>query len=100
MTLDQYLETSGVTMDTLRHGFARCCKILGLDQDSCLALTLLLDSKWQLGLMLAWMLQEENKQHHPNTTEVVLMAEKIHKAWLLKEGKEKGNNYSRLDKED
>lgn len=77
MSLEQYLEITPVTMDTLRHAFARCCRILGLDQDSCLALILLLNSKRQLLLMLAWMLQEEEAGRKPDTTEVVLMANRI-----------------------
>lgn len=79
-------------MDTLRHGFARCCKILGLDQRSCLALTLLLNSRWEVALMLAWILQEEDKGYRPDTTEVVLMAEKVHLAWMRRKGKEEGHS--------
>ena len=80
MTLDEYLETSQVTMDTLRHAFATGCKNLGLDQSSCLALTLMLNSRWAMALMLVWMLQEEDKGNHPTTTEVVETAVKIRKA--------------------
>ena len=95
MTLDEYLETSGVTMNTLRSGLARCCKILGLSQNSCLGLTLLLNSRWQLTLMLAWMLQEEEAGRKPDTTEVVLMAEKIRQAWEKKQAKESLSRNSR-----
>jgi len=88
MTLNKYLEISGVTMNTLRSGLSRCCKILGLSQNSCLGLTLLLNSRWQLALMLAWMLQEEDAGRKPDTTEVVLMAEKIRQAWEKKQAME------------
>jgi len=86
MTIDKYLEESQVSLETLQHAFARSCKICGLEQSSCFALILLLYSRWQLLLMLAWMLQEEDKGRHPDTTEVVLMAEKIHEAWIRKTG--------------
>lgn len=84
MTVDEYLNTTQVTMETLRHGLAGCCKVLGLSKSSCLGLTLLLNSRWQLAMMLAWMLQEEEAGRKPDTTQVVLMAEKIRQAWEKK----------------
>ena len=44
-------------METLRSALARCCKILGFDQQTCLALTLMLDSKEALMTML-WAMKE------------------------------------------
>lgn len=79
MTVDEYLETSQVTIDTLRSAFARGCKVFGLDLSTCQALALMLNSRWALTLMLAWMLQEEDKGNHPTTTEVVEAAVKIRK---------------------
>lgn len=79
MTVDEYLETVQPTMDTLRKGFAGSCKIFGLDLSTCQALTLMLNSRWAMALMLAWMLQEEDKGNHPTTTEVVEAAVKIRK---------------------
>ena len=40
----------------------------------------MLNSRWAMALMLAWMLQEEDKGNHSTTTEVVEMAVKIRKA--------------------
>ena len=70
-------ETSQPTMDTLRHAFARCCKILGLDQETCLNLILLLQSRTELATMVCMMYQAEEEGEKWGTTEVVLAAEKI-----------------------
>ena len=77
MTIEEYLEEENPSIETLRKGFASGCSILGIRQDTCLALTLLLDSRWALALMLAYMVQEEEKGRKPDTTEIVLMVEKI-----------------------
>ena len=70
-------ETSPVTIEILRQLFNIGCKNLGLPQSSCLALTLLLQSKEELGTMVRWMLKQENNEYKPTLTEVVLIAEKI-----------------------
>ena len=64
-------------MATLRSAFARCCKVLGLDQKSCVALTLLLNSKEELGAILIAMLHAEERGEKWGTTEVCMAAEKI-----------------------
>jgi hypothetical protein len=79
-------ETSLPPIATLRKAFAGCCKILGLDKDSCLALTLMLQSEEELGTLIAWMLREEDRGNKPSTTEVVQIAEKI-KDYYLEEQK-------------
>jgi len=81
-------ETSVPTIATLRHAFARCCKILGLPKDTYLNLTLLLQSREELRAILCWMMEEEDKGHHPDTTEVVQMAETI-KEYSIKMGLDK-----------
>ena len=80
MTVEQLLETSQVTIEDLRSIFAVSCKTWGLDQSTCLALTLLLNSRWALMLMIAWFHQEKEKGSQLTTTEIVLMAEKVRKA--------------------
>ena len=65
-----------VTIETLRHLFNIGCKNFGLSQDSCLALTLLLQSREELGSMVKWMLKQEDLGNKPTPTEVVLIAEK------------------------
>ena len=70
-------EKSQVTMDTLRKAFARCCKILGLDQKTCLALTLLLYSKESMMTMLWYLDWAEQEGIKPSTTMVVKAAQLI-----------------------
>ena len=77
MTVEEYLKKDNPSIETLRKGFAASCHILGIRQNTCLALTLLLNSRWALALMLAYLLQEEEAGRKPDTSEVVLMAEKI-----------------------
>ena len=64
-------------MAMLRSAFARCCKVLGLDQKTCLELTLLLNSKAELAVMLMMLLEAEEKGEKWGTTEVCLAAERI-----------------------
>lgn len=82
-------ETLHPTMNTLRHALNRCCHILGLDQDTCLALTLLMQSEEELETMLWAMEKQEEMGLNWGTTEVVLMADKIHQRYLslLEEGR-------------
>ncbi len=65
------------TMTTLRHAFARCCKILGLDQKTCLALTLLLNSKECMMTMLWYLDWAEQEGIKPTRTMVVKAAQMI-----------------------
>ena len=64
-------------MEILRHAFARCCKILGLDQDTCLALTLLLNAKECMMTMLWYLERTEEEGIKPDTTMVVKAAQLI-----------------------
>ena len=64
-------------MAMLRSAFARCCKVLGLDQKTCLAFTLMLNSKAELAVMLMLMLEAEERGEKWGTTEVCLAAERI-----------------------
>ena len=70
-------EASPVTIEVLRELFAIGCRNLGLTQRDCLALTLLLQSREELGSMVKWMLKQEERGYKPDLTEVVLIAEKI-----------------------
>ncbi len=84
MTSDTSQETSQVTMEDLRHLFNIGCKNLELPQSSCLALTLMLQSKEELGTMVKWLLKQEKLGNRPSLTEVALIAEKI-KLYYLKD---------------
>ena len=82
MASDTTQETSQVTIDTLRHLFAIGCRNLGLPQKSCLALTLMLQSREELGSMVKWLIKQEDKGYKSSLTEVVLIAEKIKEYYL------------------
>lgn len=82
MTLDKSSEISQPTLATLRSAFARSCKVLGLRQETCVGLTLLLNSRSELAAMLLTMLEAEDKGGKMGTTEVVLAAEEIHEKYL------------------
>lgn len=68
-------------MAALRSAFARCCKLLGLDQDTCVALLLLLKSREALTTMLSVFLEIENRnligQIPDMTTLIVNIAESV-----------------------
>ena len=53
------------------------CKSLGLKENTCLALTLLLSSKLSLQAMVAWMVEEEEYGKKPTKEEVIEIAMKI-----------------------
>ncbi len=89
MTVEEYLKEENPSIEILRKGLAAGCSALGIRQDTCLALTLLLDSRWALVLMLSFMVQEEEKGRRPDTTEIVLMAEKIKDADIKRKAIEK-----------
>ncbi len=82
MTSKKSQETLPVTIEVLRHLFNIGCKNLRLPQDRYLALTLLLQSREELGTMVKWMVKQEEKRYRPTLTEVVLMAEKIKEYYL------------------
>jgi len=70
-------EKKTVSIDVLRHLFYIGCRNFGVSQESCLALTLLLQSKEELGTMVRWMVKCEEKKEFPTSTDVILIAEKI-----------------------
>ena len=76
-TFKKMSETLQPTMTMLRSAFARCCKVLGLDQKTCLELTLLLSSKAELAVMLMMMLEAEERGEKWGRTEVCLTAGRI-----------------------
>ena len=80
MTIEEYLEDINPSITDLRSVFAQSCHILGIRQDSCIALTLLLEARWSMAAMVIYLLQQEMAGNKPDTTEVVLMAEKIRDA--------------------
>lgn len=103
MTIEEYLEDINPSITDLRSVFAQSCHILGIRQDSCIALTLLLEARWSMAAMVIYLLQQEMAGNKPDTTEVVLMAEKIRDAYdrikdSLKEDsiKTKKSLYSRI----
>lgn len=71
------IDTLHPTMSTLRRAFARCCKIWGLDQKTCLALTLLLNSRECMMTILWYFEWAEEEGIKLNTTTVVRAAELI-----------------------
>ena len=77
MTSDTSQETTQVTMDTLRRAFARYCKILEIDQITCLALTLLLNSKESMITMLRYLDWAEKEGIKPSKTMVEKVAQQI-----------------------
>lgn len=80
---------SPYSLDLLRTAFYRCCHVLGVSQETCLSLTLLMQSKEELETMLWAMAEQEKRGLEWGTTEVVLTADKIHEKYLsLKRNKE------------
>lgn len=75
-------KASPYSIDLLRTAFYRCCHILGVSQETCLNLTLLMQSKEELETMIWAMAEQEKKGLNWGTTEVVLMAAKIHEKYL------------------
>ena len=75
-------QNEDITIDTLRHLFYIGCKNADVSQDTCLALTLMLKSKEELGTMVRWMIKQEDKGYMPSQTEVVLTAERIKEYYL------------------
>ncbi len=70
-------ETSQPRITLMRQAFAIGCKNLGISQDTCLALTLLLQSEMEIETMV-WALAKAEEQGIKLTrTQVVLLAEKI-----------------------
>lgn len=70
-------QTSQSSITILRKAFAQGCKLLGLSQETCLNLTLLLQSEEELETMLWAMLKAEDEGIKLSRTQVVLIAEQI-----------------------
>lgn len=77
MASDTSQETTQVTIETLRRAFARCCKILELDQKTCVALTLLLFPRECMMTMLWYLDWAEQEGIKPSRTMVVKVAQLI-----------------------
>lgn len=80
-------ETSRLPMSTLRTGFACYCRLLGLKKDTCLALTLLLNSEQLLIAMLFFLKRKDEERiqevmdQEDITTMVVRKAEELIEIW-------------------
>lgn len=61
----------------MRKAFAIGCKNLGLSQETCLALTLLLQSEKEIETMVWALVKAEEEGIKLTRTQVVLLAEKI-----------------------
>ena len=72
-------QTSLPRITLMRQAFAIGCKNLGLDQETCLALTLLLQSEKEIETMVWALAKAEDEGIKLSRTQVVLLAEKIKK---------------------
>ncbi len=70
-------QTSQSRITLMRQAFAIGCRNLGLSQETCLALTLLLQSEKEIETMVWAMLQAEDREIKLTRTQVVLLADKI-----------------------
>ena len=61
----------------MRQAFATGCKNLGLSQETCLALTLLLQSEKEIETMVWALAKAEEEGIKLSKTQVILLAEKI-----------------------
>lgn len=74
-------------MRTLQIGFALYCRLLGIRQDTCVALALLLNAKWPLVATMKFMAEkdaervQETMDHEDITTMVVLKAQEYRDRW-------------------
>lgn len=80
MTIDDILASANPPIEGLREVFTMYCSFFGLSQQTCLALILMLDSRWALLLMTTYFYQAKERGDKLDTTDVVLMAEKVRKA--------------------
>ena len=76
----------------MRQAFATGCKLLGLSQETCLNLTLLLSSEAEIETMVWALCQAEDRGIKLTRTEVVLIAEQIKEKSLAKQAKEKSHS--------
>lgn len=82
-------ETSQSRLTIMRKAFAIGCKNLGISQETCLNLTLLLQSLEEIETMVWALEQAEEAGVKWTRTEVVLLAERIKEKYLAKQAKEK-----------
>ena len=76
----------------MRKAFATGCKNLGLSQQTCLNLTLLLSSLEEIETMVWALCQAEDRGIKLTLTQVVLIAEQIKEKSLAKQAKEKSHS--------
>ena len=76
----------------MRKAFALGCKNLGLSQETCLNLTLLLSSLEEIETMVWALCQAEDRGIKLTRTQVVLIAEQIKEKSLAKQAKEKSHS--------
>ena len=76
----------------MRQAFATSCKLLGLSQETCLNLTLLLQSLEEIETMVWVMMEAEDRGIKLTRTQVVLIAEQIKEKSLAKQAKEKSHS--------
>lgn len=79
-------QTSESRITIMRKAFAIGCKNLGLSQETCLNLTLLMSSEEEIETMVWALTKFEDEGIRLSRTEVVLLAEKIKERWLEKYG--------------
>ena len=70
-------QTSQPRITLMRQAFATGCKNLGLSQETCLALTLLLQSEKEIETMVWALAKAEEEGIKLSKTQVMLLAEKI-----------------------
>ena len=70
-------QTSQSRITLMRQAFATGCKNLGLSQETCLALTLLLQSEKEIETMVWALAKAEEEGIKLSKTQVMLLAEKI-----------------------
>ena len=80
-------QTSQTRITKMRQAFATGCKLLGLSQQTCLNLTLLLQSLEEIETMVWVMMEAEERGIVLTRTQIVLIAEQIKEKWLAKQAK-------------
>lgn len=86
MTQNEASDISNLPMTTLRKGFAGYCRLLGLDMETCISLTLLLNSRELLIAIMQFMVVIYQNGLKPEvtddmTTTVVRVAVELREAW-------------------
>ena len=84
--------TSQSRITIMREVFALGCKNLGVSQETCLNLTLLLSSLEEIETMVWAMREAEDRGMRLTRTQVVRMAEYIKEIYLEQQAKEKSHS--------